>query len=725
MTQITVDHALQMAVEHYQAGRLGEAEQLYRRILAQNPEHAVALYLLGMVAARAGQLDAAVELIQRSVQVNPIDAMAHNNLGIAYQCKGQLDAAIAAYRDALRLNPDLAEAHSNMGNILQTRGRLVEAVAAYRHAIRVRPDYAEAHNNLANALQGQGLLDEAIASCRRAIEINPALPEAHNNLGNALKGKGQLEEAIASYRQAIALRPDYAEAHNNLGIALKGLNKRQEAIAAFTAALKIKPDYAGAHSNLGNVLQNMGRLDEAIESYRRAIALNPNLAESHNNLGNVWKDVARLDEAIAQYRLALQLKPGFADAYDNLAYVIHNHPAYDAAMISAEVARWNRQLAEPLAKFIQPHGNDRDPNRRLRIGYVSSDFHDHASAFFILPLLRGHDREQVEVTCYAQVAYPDAVTRQMQEQVHQWRRTVGMTDAQLAAQVREDKIDILIDLKLHTADNRLLVFAHKPAPVQATWLGYPGTTGLRMIDYRLTDPYLDPPGGDETVYAEKTIRLPQTFWVYDPLTGEPAVNAPPSIASGRITFGCQNNFCKVNDGVLSLWAKVLTAVPASRLLLLAPEGNSRRHVLDRLHESGIGSERVEFLSRQPRPQYLQTYQRIDIALDTFPYNGHTTSLDSFWMGVPVITLVGRTVVGRAGVSQLSNLGLTELIANDGEQFVQIAAKLAGDAPRLAELRRTLRERMQASPLMDGPRFARNMEAAYRQMWHAWCAADRV
>jgi len=340
---------------------------------------------------------------------------------------------------------------------------------------------------------------------------------------------------------------------------------------------------------------------------------------------------------------------------------------------------------------------------------------------FLLPLFRGHDRRQFEVTCYAQLAHPDKTTQEMQVCVQHWRKIAGISDAAVADMIRADGIDILVDLKLHTGGNRLLVFAHKPAPVQVTWLGYPGTTGLETIDYRLTDPHLDPPGLDDACYSEQSIRLPNTFWCYDPLTAEPAVNALPCAPSGFVTFGCLNNFCKVNDAVLSLWAKVLSAVRGSRLMLMAPEGSSRRRVLDRLGADGFGPERVEFVARQPRVEYLRAYHRLDIALDTFPYNGHTTSLDSFWMGVPVVTLAGETAVGRAGASQLNNLGLAELIARSPEQFVQIAADLAHDAARLTELRSTLRSRMQSSPLMDQVSFARDVEAAYRSMWRDWCA----
>ncbi|MGA2442648.1 MAG: hypothetical protein ABSH08_16970, partial [Tepidisphaeraceae bacterium] len=397
------------------------------------------------------------------------------------------------------------------------------------------------------------------------------------------------------------------------------------------------------------------------------------------------------------------------------------HPGCDARMIYEENRRWNQQHAEPLKKLIQPHANNRDADRRLRIGYVSPDFRDHCQSFFTIPLLSNHDREGFEIFCYADVGRPDAVTERIRGCAQVWRSIPGMTDAEVTRKIREDRIDILVDLTMHMANGRPLIFARKPAPVQVAWLAYPGTTGLSAMDYRLTDPYLDPPGLNDQFYSETSIRLPDTFWCYDPLVTELAVNPLPAQTNDHITFGCLNNFIKVNEQVLRLWAQVLKTIPRSRFMLLCPEGSHRQPLLDMLQREGISPDRIELIAFRPRPQYLELYHRIDAGLDTFPSNGHTTSLDSFWMGVPVVTLVGQTVVGRAGLSQLTNLGLPELIARTPEEYVRIAANLARNLPRLAELRRTLRGRMQASPLMDAPRFARNVEAAYRQMWRNWCA----
>ena len=633
------------------------------------------------------------------------------------------------------------------------------------------------------SLHQAGRLAEAEKIYRQILRQHPDSADALHLLGVLAMQQGQFDAAAELIRQAVQFNPDYAEAHFNLGLALTNLGKSEEAIAACRQSLRLKPALADAHYILGNALRNIGQLDEAIESYQEAIRIKPDYAEVHSNLGNALKDKGQLDQTIASYRMAIQLKPGLSGTQSNLIYIMHYHPACDDEIIQQELRRWNQQYAAPLKTHIQPHPNNRDPSRRLRIGYVSSDFHDHASAFFLLPLLRHHDREQFELYCYAQGAHGDEVAREMKSLVHHWRQIEALTDANVAALIRRDQIDILVDLKLHTAGNRLLIFAQKPAPVQATWLGYPGTTGLDTMDYRLTDPHLDPPGSDSAHGAiasgispspgtpgegwgdglgtdrstfaqqknpspypsprlqgegtkandvrcnrhdsahcsETPIHLPDTFWCYDPLTTEPAISAPPCLETGFVTFGCLNNFCKVNENVLRLWAQVLKNADRSRLILLCPEGSHRQPLLDLLQREGIDPGRIEFIGRLPRRQYLELYHRIDAGLDTFPCNGHTTSLDSFWMGVPVVTLVGPTVFGRAGLSQLSNLGLPELIALTPEQYVEIAAGLASDLPRLAELRRTLRPRMLASPLMDGPRFARNIGAAYRQMWRTWCA----
>jgi protein O-GlcNAc transferase len=785
MTPPTIQQTLDLALQHHQAGRLHEAEQLYRQILTQQPNHSDALHLLGLIAHQVGRNDIAVDLIRQAIAINTNFPEAHNNLSAALSALGRLDEAIvaarqaivlspnypdayynlgnglkdkgqfdeaeSAYRQAISLKPNHPEAHCNLGTVLKEKGQLDPAIAAFRQAIvanpnwsvphnnfglaladngqldeaivafhravSLQPNYVDAHNNLGAALKNNGQLDEAITTLRQAIALNPNHAQAYSNLGNALTAKGQFDQAITAYRQAVALNPNSSESHNTLGVALRDHGQLDEAIAVYRQAITLQPNYADAYNNLGNALTAKGQPNQAIAAFRKAIALSPAIPQTHNNLSVALKDLAQLDEAIAAVREAISLDPNLLQAHSNLLYTLPFHPAYTPEAILEEHRNWSRQLAESLQKFIHPHTNDRSPDRRLRIGYVSPDFKDHCQSNFTIPLLSHHNHDQFEIFCYANVPRPDTFTDKIQGLANTWRSTVAMSDQQVADLVRTDRIDILIDLTMHMGNGRPLLFARKPAPMQVAWLAYPGTTGLSTIDYRLTDPYLDPPGQNDTHYVEKSIRLPDTFWCYQPMTAYLEINSPPLLKTNRITFGCLNNFCKINDGLLALWSSVLKAVPGSHLVLMSPLGEHRQKVLEKL---GVESDRIEFVAAQPRVKYLEMYRRIDIGLDTYPVNGHTTSLDSFWMGVPVITLVSSTPMGRAGWCQLSNLGLTELAAQTTEQFVEIAANLANDLPRLQQLRSTLRQRMEQSPLMDAPKFARNIEAAYRQMWRAWC-----
>ena len=745
-----------MALQHHQSGRLAEAEGIYRQILAVDPCHTDALHYLGVVAHQVGRNDLAVNLIQEAIALKPNFPEAHNHLGNAMLAmgklddavtsyghaiglrvnypdahynlahalyeKGDLDNAISAYLQAIALRPGFPEAHSNLGNVLKDKGQLGDAIASYRRAIALSPSFAEAHCNLGNALKESGQLSDAIVSYHHAIALGPNNPKIHSNLADALRVLGRLDESIAACHQAIALHLNFPEAHYNLGNALRDQGQLNQAIAAYRHAIALRPDFPEAHSNLGNALYETRQFDEAITAYRQAIAIKPSLPEAHSNLGAALLENGQLEEAIISYRQAIALRPDFSKAHSNLVLALNCHPDFDSRAIVEEQRRWDQRHAEPLRQFIRPHPNDLIPKRRLRIGYVSADFREHPVGCNILPLFAHHSRDDFEIFGYAHVSRPDALTERFRAGADQWRSILGLNDEQLATQIRTDRIDILVDLSLHTVDNRLPVFARKPAPVQVTFAGYPGSTGLRTIDYRLSDPHLDPLGMDESFYSETTVRLPHTFWCYDPLDGaDLPVNALPADNNSLITFGCLNNFCKVNGTVLQLWAKVLQAVPSSRLLLLAPAGGQRGRTLELFVRHGVAPDRIGFLSRQPHREYLELYHRIDIGLDTVPYNGHTTSLDSFWMGVPVVTLVGQTIVGRAGLSQLTNLNLPDLIASTPEQYVQIATDLAGDLPRLAQLRATLRERMAKSPLMDAPRFARDIETAYRKMWRAWCA----
>ena len=357
----------------------------------------------------------------------------------------------------------------------------------------------------------------------------------------------------------------------------------------------------------------------------------------------------------------------------------------------------------------------------MRIGYVSAHFYNHCQAFFTTPLFENHDHDQFEIYGYSSVDNPDETTLRLQKHVDVWRDVCRMDETQLAESVRKDRIDILVDLAMHMGNGKLKVFAEKPAPVQFCWLAYPGTTGLSAIDYRITDQYLDPPERGDGPYSERSVVLPDTFWCYDPLTSDPECGPLPASSSGTITFGCLNHFRKINDELLQLWATVLSAVNASRLLLLAPEGQSQAHIRQLFERQGIDAKRIMFTQRRPRPEYLRLYQQIDICLDSYPYGGHTTSMDAIWMGIPVISLVSPLLVGRASITIAKNLQLEEFVTYTPADYASTARNLATDLSRLRELRSELRARMQSSPLMNGRRFARALESAYRVTWRQWCA----
>lgn len=640
--------------------------------------------------------------------------------GLSKHRAGRLVESEQIHREVLRQQLARAEALHLLGMVAPQSRRLDAAAQLIEQAISVCPTSPFYRGNLGEVLEGLGRLSEAVECYRHGIQLNPNLAELHNNLGKVLKETGQFDAAIASYQQAIALLPGRATARNDLGVALMARGSVPEAACAFGEAIRMQPEYADAQYNLGVALQMQGKISQSIAAYRRSIQLRPDCAEAHNNMGNLLARTGHIDEAIDSYRKAIRIRLDFVESHSNLVFTCHYHPEFDGKMIGQELRHWNLHHAEPLKKFIRPHVNDRDPSRRLRVGYVSPDFRANVVGQHLLPLLREHNREQVEIFCYVNSLASDSTTLQIHEQANQWRSIVELSDSDTADLIRRDSIDILVDLALHTSGNRLRVFAYKPAPVQVTYLAYCSSTGLDTMDYRLTDPYLDPPGTDDGYYSEKSVWLPETYWCYPPRPESTDVAALPLTSAGVVTFGCLNNFAKVSAPALELFADVMNAVERSRLILHCFPGPHLDEIRERFACRGIAFDRVEFAGEMRWVEYSQLYNRIDIALDPFPWAGGITTCDALWMGAPVVTLAGQIAVGRGGVSILSNIGLSELVATTRQQYVCIASALASDPARLAELRRTLRARMQRSPLMDAPRFARNVEVAYRKMWKDWC-----
>jgi predicted O-linked N-acetylglucosamine transferase (SPINDLY family) len=533
---------------------------------------------------------------------------------------------------------------------------------------------------------------------------------------------GRLGEAAVRYRQILKHAPQSPEVLVLLASILEDTGRAVEAAEIYRQIVMLRPADPDGYVGLGNCLRQLGDLDGAIGAYRRAIDHRPDYVGALNNLANALWDSGNLEEAIPLLRTASAVGTDPAAA-SNLVYSLHFDPSVSPRELRAEHDLWNQRFARPLFTRMD-HGNARDPNRRLRIGYVSPDFHNHPVALFMLPLLEHHDRSGFEITCYSD-AFPDGITHRLASLAQRWRDTRVLSDEQLTQQICADQIDILVDLALHSRGSRLLTFARKPAPVQVTYLGYCSTTGLDTMDYRLSDPYLDPPsppGSDLSIYSEVTVRLPATYWCYRPIFDVPAPQPPPALSQGFVTFGCLNNFYKIRPRVLDAWMKLVRELPDSRLILHAHAGAHRERVSSRFKAAGVDPGRVEFVGGQSLVGYFETYRRIDVALDPFPFPGATTTLDALWSGVPVVTLAGSSAVSRAGVSILSNLGLTELIATSVDQYVEIARSLTVDLQRLMDLRATLRDRMKSSPLTDATRFVQDLENVFREMWRRWRAS---
>ena len=738
--------------------QLDSATALYRQAIKIKPDHVEACNNLGGILVVDGQLDEAVAYFRRAVAADPANAAAQMNLGNALKTLGQLSDAAASFRRAVEIVPDYTAALLKLGDVLGDLGESAGAVVSYRHALEIEPDNAEANLNQGVALLELKQLEPAEMCFRRVLEIEPTSAEAHSNLGVIQKKRRQLDAAAACFQQALAIRPDFADAHLNLGSTQQALGQIDAAIASYRRALEIRPDFAQAYSNYGTVFQTLDQLDLAEEQYRRALEFKPDLADAHNNLGIVLALVRRLDDSIASYQRAIAVKPDYAEAYANLGGVlkdvgrldeavaairqaleldadcvlahnnllfIHNYVADESAALLLADAR---RFGETAARLARPHTdwpNSPDPERRLRVGFVSGDLCNHPVGYFlvgVLAELSSQASDRLELFAYPNRAYDDATSKRIQMSCEGWHPAVWLSDEALARRIRDDGIDILIDLSGHTAHNRLPVFAWKPAPVQVSWLGYFATTGVAAMDYFIADAWTLPPD-QEAYFTEQIWRLPETRLCFTPPDGEVAVGPLPALANGYITFGCFNNLSKMNDAVVELWAQVLHAVPRSRLFLKYQqlgEASVRQSTCERFAVHGIGAGRLIFEDYVPRANYLAAYQRVDIALDPFPFPGGTTTVEALWMGVPVLTLTGERFLSRQGVGLMMNAGLPDWIAKDADDYVGRAVAHASDLPRLATLRAGLREKVLASPIFDAPRFAKNFEAAMRGMWRKWC-----
>jgi predicted O-linked N-acetylglucosamine transferase (SPINDLY family) len=640
--------------------------------------------------------------------------------GRQFMAAGRYADARELYLGILKRRPDHPDALYSAAMAALQLSAYREAASLLSRCAAVSPGRADVFCSLSMTLIQLRRFDDSLAAAQKALAINPDFAEAHNNLGVAYMSLKKWPEAIAAFRRAITFRADMALTRYNIGVSLARAGQWSESLTQLMTARELDPRLPIDFFSLGSSILDARLYDDAIKAFRLALIAEPRHTGAWNNLGVALKHIGLVDQALDAFKQSRSCAPDNTVPHSNYVYTLYFHPDFDGPAIVREHQQFDAQHGRPLAHLIRPHTNTPDADRPLRIGYVSPHFIAHVVGQFMVPLLAQHDRRQFQSFCYADVARADAVTASLRSHAFAWRDIHDVSDDAAAGLIRQDRIDILVDLMLHLGDNRPLIFARKPAPIQLSYLAYCGTSGLSAVDYRFTDAYLDPPGQGDADYSEQSLRL-RSYWCYKTLGSFPAVVDPPCIKTGRITFGCLNNFAKVSEPCLSAWAELLRRVPNSRLMLLAPQGSARYRVGEFWTAHGLDPERLCFVDMVPLADYFARYQEIDIVLDPFPYGGGTTSCDALWMGVPVVTLSGRTAVGRGGVTLLSQIKATELIGASMEQYLQIASNLAADVSRLKTLRHTLRARMRASPLMDAPAFALDVEQHYRAIWRRWCA----
>jgi predicted O-linked N-acetylglucosamine transferase (SPINDLY family) len=748
-----------------------EAEEAYQHALAQDPADALALYNLGhlyqlygrwsdaaaafgqavnaqstfvpawqklaAMELRANRREQALVAAERAVALAPDQAAGWFHLADALGRFERWHDSQQALERCLALQPQCPEALNNLGLVRKTQGDRAGAAAAFEAALQQAPLSdpgntslaAETYANLAQLELDAHQLQAAQQWSAKALALEARNAKVQFSHGNVLNALGQHEQAASALRLALELQPDFPEALNNLGNILLSLRRHNESIATFERAIAQRTDYAEALANLANAQREASYPDLAEKALQEAIRIKPDFAAAHSNLGNAYFDQGKLDMALKSYKRGIELGQDDRDFVPNYLFALNYSSSISDAELDAETrrlcqAKYNNLLSEPPA--IDPAAVAAIAARRLRVGYVSPDFWMHPVARFMLPVLEHHDRSRFEIFAYSSRYLKDGITTEIAKRVEHWRDVHQLDDAALADLIRADGIDLLIDLTMYARDCRPGLFARRLAPVQITYLAYVGTTGMASMDYRITDLVLDPPDAEEPLpFIEQPLRLRRCWWCFSvppPVVTIPEVVPPPCLSQGVISFGSLNNFVKVTEAVRALWVELLASVPGSRLVLHIKETRARQGLLDFFAERGVASDRLTLIGYQNGPDYMATYGQIDIALDTTPFAGGTTSFDALWMGVPLVTLAGARSSSRGGASILTSLGRPEWIARSRGEYLAIAQRLAADPQQLAAIRRGLRAELQASPLMDGAGFTCELEDLYRQAWEQRCQA---
>ncbi len=607
------------------------------------------------------------------------------------------------------------------GNILEDEGRLAEALQRYDEAIRLAPKIARGHLNRGNALSSMGNIKEGIKAFDTAIKLDPNYASAYYNMGNAQAGLSNHEVALTAYRKALQLKPDFAQVCVAMGCVMEDLGKFEEAVSCYQQATELRPDYPEAYYNIGLVSGKMGKIDAAITNYGRAVEIKPDYTEAHFSLAVILRDNYRQNEAITSYRHALTCDPDRQMAFSNLLFSLTHDEEIDPNTLFSEHLAFGRHVETSLKENWPKHTNLRDPDRCLRIGFVSGDFYAHAVALFVEPMLAVLAKSsQLSLYAYYNNPIEDHITSKIKTLFRYWRTVNGLSDTEFVEQIRRDEIDILVDLSGHTGLHRLHGFARKPAPIQASWIGYPATTGLKSMDYYIADSHWLPPGKLDDQFTEKLVYLPANA-PFQPPKESPDLNELPALRNGCLTFGSFNRPNKLSPTVIALWSKLLKSLPNSRMLLGGLSSSLDHEVLiDWFEREGVSRERLFLYPRSELKTYLALHHQVDICLDTFPYSGGTTSSLALWMGVPTLTLAGRTAPSRQGAAMLGYLGLDQFVAENHDEFVSKGLYWSAHLADLAHLRHGMRARFERAPSGQPEVIVAALEQAFRMMWRNWC-----
>lgn len=679
---------------------------------------------LGVQFQQQHEHEKAASIYQQILAVIPDSVNVLSNLAVSLMHLGRLQEGIQQFIKITELTPNSGDAYMNLANAYTQINNFPPALENYIKAVICAPEHVQLHENFCNLLlqHGDALVDYfsiGIQNLEKVLKNNPQAKHINIELALMYHKSFNLNKAIDYYKKLPKLGIKTPELYNQLGLAYLFNNLPAEAENAFLQSTKLNPNFISPHINLGICYEQLSKHQKSIEHNLKAIEIDPRDIKPYNNLANLYKNKTLIEESIRCYRKVLELEPNHTTAYSNLLLSLHYH-VYDKKEVFEEHKKYAELCKEDKPLFYK---NSRE-KRKLRIGYVSPDFKKHSVAFFIEPIIENHDREKYEVYCYYLQKVVDSFTERFKKMADKWLDAANLSAPALAQEIYNDKIDILIDLAGHTGNNRLPLFAHKPAPIQMTYLGYPDTTGLSTVDYRIVDQYVEPPEEDGLYATEKPLRMPHSYFCYTPIEKCPATGDAPALKNGYITFGSFNNYAKVSDTIIDVWAMVLKAIPTSKFLLKnqsLKDPDTWEHFKQRMAERGIDTNRLHYSKFAKSTQdHLRVYQKVDIALDSFPYNGATTTFEALWMGVPVVTLVGNAHVSRVGKSILATLDFDNLIANTSEEFVRICQTLANDVKYIQNFRQMIREKMQKSPVMDAKTFTRELEELYQRAWNNWC-----